>query len=389
MRFTNSTQIKVAGPVGAVTVDPRDNSTIAFTIDATPSGAIYKATKVAKGNWVVDSKPVASGLSNPSGLKIDANGTLWWVHDYTAALMRLKSPWESNTPEMVIADLGNFAGTPPAAVDDDPFDVCIAPASFTGGAVKPGDVVVMDRGVDNNADNALFYVDPATTTLNQTEYKTYLVEPNSIAFGGLDLVAMTTTSDKIATLCLDGQVTLVDALGASTYFFPEFYPNGSVIEPAALAADPTTGRFWIADDATNQVWSCDASGLNSQCELSFPLIDPLYTGRNIDFHEPGMAFSPDGKFLVVSDSSTANGGGRLIIFHSEPFEIAKFKVDIERTASQVKITWESAGGTYNVLRGDSITNPAGFINVSGDITTPSFTDTNAPGPVFYRVVAKQ
>ncbi len=388
-RFTNYTELKITGPVGAVAVDPRDNSTIAFTIDATPEGAIYKATKVAKGNWAVDSKPIVSGLSNPSGLKIDANGTLWWVHDYTAGLMRLKSPWDANTPELVISDLGNFAGTPPAAVDDDPFDLCIAPAGFTGGTVKPGDVVVMDRGVDDNAFNALFYVDPATTTLNQTEYKTYLVEPNNTAFGNLDLVAMTALPDKVATLCLDGQITQVDAQGGVTQMWPDFYPVGLAIEPAALAADPNTGRFWVADDIFNEVWSCDASGLNSQRELSFPLINPLYTGRNIDFHEPGMAFSPDGKFVVVADTSIANGGGRLIIFHSEPFEIATFKVGIERTASQVKIAWESAGGTYNVLRGDSITNPAGFINVSGDITTTSFTDTNAPGPVFYRVVAKR
>lgn len=390
VRFTNYTQIKVAGTVGAVAVDPRDNSTIAFTIDATPSGAIYKATKVAKGNWVVDSTPVVSGLSNPSGLKIDQNGTLWWVHDYTAGLVRLKAPWNANTPELIISDIGSFAGTPPVAVDDDPFDVCLAPANFAGGSVKPGDVVVMDRGVDDNAYNALFYVDPATTTLNQTEYKNYLVEPNNTAFGNLDLVAMTTLPDKIATLCLDGQITMVDGAGAMTAIWPDFYPPGLTdIEPAALAVDPTTGRFWVADDIFNQVRSCDTAGLDSRVELSFPLIDPLYTGRNIDFHEPGMAFSADGKFLVVADSSTANGGGRLIIFHSEPFEIARFKVGIERTASQVKITWENAGGTYNVLRGDSLTNPAGFINVSGDITTPSFTDTNAPGPVFYRVVAKQ
>ena len=47
-RFTNYTKITTGGTIGAVAVDPRDNTTILFTQDSAPGG-IYRATKVASG----------------------------------------------------------------------------------------------------------------------------------------------------------------------------------------------------------------------------------------------------------------------------------------------------------------------------------------------------
>ncbi len=388
-RFTNFTTLKVAGPAGAVAVDPRDNSTIVFTIDASPDGAIYKATKVASGNWAVDPTPVVSNLSNPSGLTVGPDGALWWVHDFATALMRLKAPWEANTPELIIADFGMLTSTN-TWQDDDPYDLAFAPAGFGANA---GKLIVMDRGVDSNPMNALIIVDPSTTLTNQEAYANYLLAPDSSALGAQDLVGMTVVApDKVATLNLDGQVTLVDGMGIPMPFWPEFYLNYSIpIDPAGLAADPTTGRLWITDNLTNQVWSCDTSGYNAQRELSFPLLDPQWTSRAIDFHPPGMTFSPDGKFLVLTDSSIVNGGGRLIIFHSEAIGVPSFKINaIVRDGGQIKLAWQSAGGVkYNVLRGTSLTDAGSFVNISGDITTTSFTDTNSvTTPVFYKVVAK-
>ncbi len=87
-------------------VDPRDNTTILFAVDNDVGGGIYRAYKVASGNWWVDSTPVVSGLDRPCGIAVQDNGTLWWVHDYAGSLMRLKAPWTANTPEMVITNTG-------------------------------------------------------------------------------------------------------------------------------------------------------------------------------------------------------------------------------------------------------------------------------------------
>ncbi len=142
-RFTNFTRIPTGGLVGDVAVDPRDGTTILFTLDSAPGG-IYRASKVASGNWSVDPNPVVTGLDRPSGLAVAADGTLWWTHDYTMSLNRLKSPWASNTPETVINNFGN------ATTDDDPIDLTIAPANFTGALGQPGMIVVADRGSDGD-----------------------------------------------------------------------------------------------------------------------------------------------------------------------------------------------------------------------------------------------
>ncbi len=139
----------------------------------------------------------------------------------------------------------------------------------------------MDRGVDDNAHNALFRVDPALTELRQSNYQQYLVPPTT----------------------------------------------------AALAVDPATGRIWIADDLTNEVWSCAPDGTSSQRELSFPLTNPSQPDYQMDFHEPGMTFAPNGSFVVLTDTSTMNGGGRLLIFNNETFTIPSFPItQYSRTA---------------------------------------------------------
>lgn len=392
--FTNVTSLVIGETVGSVAVDPRDKSTILFTIDATPAaGAIYKATKVASGNWQVNPQPLVTNLDRPSGMTIDASGTIWWVHDFGQALMRLKSPWESNTVERIVSDFGTLSTTN-TVQDDDPFDIVIAPSTFTGSRGSAGQVVIGDRGLDGDAYNALVLVNPATTQLNQTNYSTYLVDPTATTLGG-NLIAMTTlpASGEVVTITADGQLSAVNGDGTVRFFWPGLYLDpASPMQPSALATDPLSGRIWIADDLRDEVWSIQADGAGTdRKELAFPLVNLTRPERQIDFHEPGLAFAPDGKFLVVSDTSTLNGGGRLHIFHNEVQAIATFKIGtVTRTAEGIKIEWQSSGASaYNVLRGTDIANPASFVNVSGDITGTSYTDT-APisGAVFYRVVAK-
>ncbi len=384
-RFTNYTQLVIGGTVGDVAVDPRDNTTILFTSDSAVGG-LYRAYKVASGNWAVDSLPLVTNLDNAAGLVIDTNGTAWWVHDVTRALKRLKAPWTTNVPELMIT---NFA----ASTDDDPIDLTIAPPNFGS---YPGWLVIADRGSDSDAYNALNLADPSTTETNQNN-DAFLVQPTTSGLGWSDLnaIASLPQSSEVVTLSLDGFITAVDSTGLTRYITPTtIWPLGVNPAAAAMAVDPTTGRLWLADDGLDEVWSINpsASGItDDRKEMSFPLKDPTKTFRQINFHEPGMAFAPDGKFLVASDSSTAGGGGRLLIFHNEPFAIPTFAIlSAAQAQDGVHLSWASAGTVnYSVQRGTDLANPASFANLATNVLSTSFTDTNPPtGAAFYRVIAK-
>lgn len=388
-RFTNYTMINAAGPVRTAIVDPRDNKTILFAINKA-GGGIYKATKVASGNWAIDSTPIVSGLDYVAGMTIANDGALWWVHDNAMSARRLKWPWTNNTPEIIISDFGMLSSTN-TVMDDDPFDICVAPSGFTGSIGNTSDLVIMDRGVDDNPWNALSVVDSATTLVNQTNYQRYLFPPSNTGLGTIDLVALTPfPPNEVATICLDGQVTAVDASGNSRSFWPAYYSDTAfAIQPSAMSVDPTAGKLWFADDLTNQIWSCStADGSSGACEVSFVLTNSVWPELQIDFAEPGMSFSKDGKILVVADSGNAAGQGRLIIFHNEAFMPSSFPItSYSKTASGFQLNWQSAGSaTYRVQRTTDLKLP--MVDITGDLTVTTFTDTNVPGGAFYRVVAK-
>ena len=410
-RFTNTTVLKLGGPIGAVTVDPRDSNTIVFAVDAASGGGIYQARKVATGNWSVDPTPIVSGLSYPSGLAIEpADGTLWWTHDYAQSVMRLRWPWSANLPQQVIADFVGTTNDPAAGawLDDDPCDCVFPPANFNGTipqtwpgsstwptTVTPNQLVVLDRGTDFNGDNTLYLVDPSTTSLAQTNYDWYLFGPSTSGLGTITMVGMTTlpASGEIVTLNQDGQVTAVTANGVPRAFWPEAYQNPYVsILPTCIASDPTTGQLWIGDQLWRQVFSCAPDGTACQVQLNFPLVNTNRPDQQIQMHSPGggMAFAPDGSFMALSDNSTINGGGRLLIFHNEPFAVPSFAItSVSPSGQQVQLAWSSAGAaSYSVQRTPAVANVASFVSIATNLTTRQFTDTNAPpAGAFYRVVA--
>jgi hypothetical protein len=394
-RFTNYTILNLAAPVGRPAVDPRDN-TILFAMDST-TGGIYRAPKIANGNWAVDPQPIISGLDRPSGLAVEANGTIWWTHDYnndfTRGVARLKAPWANNSVEGVIADFGDVNA---ANRDDDVIDVAVAPGSFTGSVGQPGMIVVADRGHDGDGFNAVHLINPATTSLDQVGYVNYLVYPTASpgSLGGnFNAITALPASGEMLVVSDDGFLVALDGNGSQRYLYPNtLWMTPPAPSAAAVAVDPTSGRVWVADDVLDQVWSVDPTTGADQQELAFPLTDPLRTERQVDFHDPGMAFAPDGSFLVVSDTSTVNGGGRLIIFHNEPTVIPAFHLtSVARSGQQVQLNWASAGSVnYTVQRGTDLTNPASFQNLATNLpmSTLQFTDTNAtPAAAFYRVLA--
>ena len=390
-RFTTNTILTLGGPIGDMAVDPRDNTTILFTVDNDVGGGIYRAYKVASGNWWVDSAPVVSGLDRPSGLVVQTDGTLWWVHDVTKALVRLKAPWASNTPELVVTNFGNLVA------DDDPIDLTFAPASFTGSLGQPNWLVIADKGSDSDTYNALNLQDPATTELNQTN-NNFLVTPTAGGLGFDDLTAIVYLPQSGEVVAFsNSSLKAVDGNGTTRTITPTtLLPTAAM----ALAVDPNTGRVWVADDVLDEVWSVDpsASGQTPDVkELSFPLVNPPVNYRQMKFHDPGMAFATNGAFLVVSDTSTAGGGGRLIIFHSEtpaPFALSGFTItNVSQTVQGPQLHWSPAGAAgfnlkYVIQRGTNVASLASFQTIA-TVTATSFTDTNATaGAAFYRVLAK-
>ena len=307
-RFTNVTILKTPGSAGGVSIDPRDNSSILFTVDSAVGG-IFRAKKVATGNWSIEPVPVVSSLDRPSGMTVCADGTLWWTHDFSQSLKRIRAPWESNAVEEVILNFG------PETTDDDPIDVTIAPPNFTGSLGQPGQIVVADRGTDGNSFNAVYLVDPATTNVNQTGYTNFLVTPTTTGLGGANLNAITALPQygEVVTLGTDGTITAINGSGVQRTILPatlwsDIFSGGPLPSAQAIGYDSTTGRLWIFDDVRDEIWSIDPNPATQgaapdQKEVSFPLADGDRPDLQIDVHDPGLAFAPNGAFMVVSDTA--------------------------------------------------------------------------------------
>jgi hypothetical protein len=410
-RFTNYTVLKVPGKtVGGVAMDPRDTNTIVFTIDEERIGAIMKATKVASGNWVIDPTPVVSGLYNPNSLVVETNGTIWFVRDavkggQSCGLNRLKAPWSANTVEEIVTDFGSS----PTNRSDQPCDL----AFFSVAGVTK--LAVLDRGVDlNNNPNAIWIVDPATAVTNQAIFNqggvNQLVAPNNTLFGaGLggnaNGIAALPASGELVTIWEGDGTTdngVIEAFDTTTGTPRDIFigPGSGVTWGAGIDVDPTTGRIWVSDRkrttfplsafAVPQIASFNPTSGAYQQELTFTNVNATADrpDRNVNFKDPGMRFSQDGKFLVVSDQGLFSGGGRLLIFHSEPFTILPITItSVTRTSGSVNLVWSSGGGVNYVVQRCATVNGT-YVTISGTLTDTQYTDTSSPaGTAFYRVLA--
>jgi hypothetical protein len=390
-RFTNYTVLTVPGRVvGGVAVDPRDNS-ILFATDEYDISSIWRAQKVASGNWQLDANPIVTGLDRPSGLTVGTNGTIWWVHDQIQSLRRLKEPWASSSMEEIISD---FTST--NNVTDQPVDLTFL---VTNGVTT---LAVLDRRSDNVANqSAIYLVDPTVTAVNQLGYTNYLVPPSTAILGnGLAgsvnaIATLASSGEVVTTLQNDGYIAAINGSGVVRYI--DTIAAGLSFA-RGIAVDPTDSRIWIAGNdpdvpsltITNEIWSFDSTTGAEVKEITFPRVGGGTADRpdrRIIMHEGGMTFSTNGNFLVVSDSSFLSGGGRLVIFHSEPFVAVPVTItSVARTGGSVHLAWTSGGGVnYQVQRATTVTGL--YTTISPLLTDTQFTDPNSPvGDAYYRVL---
>ncbi len=387
-RFEKATVLKLPGPVSGVAVDPRDSSTIVAATGIS-AGALFQITKNAEGDWEIDPNPLVSGLDRPSGVAIDAQGTIWWTHDYTQSVRRLKAPWRDNTQETIIATFGDVAA------DDDPIDVVVAGPGFNGELGKPGWIVVADRDVDalGAGFRGLYLFDPATITPNQAGFANYLVEPTGELGGGtLNALASLDATGEIVVANNDGTLTAVNGDGTLRLVRN---PQQPFSRPVGLATDPTTGRLWVGDRNLAEIWSIDPAAEEEEgdrLEVHFELVAEVDPTAQIQINDPGLAFSADGKLLVVADSSAQNRGGWLSILEGAavtppvlgPITITRAEFE----GAGFALAWEVTGATkYHVWRAPSL--DADYVDISNELATPSFTDPAPPaGQAFYRITAE-
>ena len=408
-RFTNYTVLNLPGKsLGGVCVDPRDNTSILITIDQEVNGGIIRAHKIASGNWVLDPTPIVSSLREEEAYacscKVNTNGDLWWVHDnrkgvHSQSLRRLKAPWTSNPVEEIISDFG----AAPVNAQDQPCDLVFVPSTFTGTVPQ---LAVLDRGVNGNNPNAIWLVDPATSSYYQYSYLNALAGPDNLLFGdGLggnaNAIDAIPATGELATIWEgdgvndNGVISVFNGSGGVRYILTA---GSGVTFGSALAVDPLTQRIWVADQKTivtpsaftpPQIVSFDSTNGTFTQEINFPNNNPS-TARpdlRINFHDPGMTFSPDGSFLVVVDQTLASDGGRLVIFDNEPFVIPPITVTIVSSGGCQNLTWTSGGAVNYVVQSTSSLSPTvSWTTISPVLTGTSYTDCSA-APKYYRVVA--
>lgn len=385
--FEKYSIVRLPGAVSGVAVDPRDSRTV-IASTGIGAGAILRVIQNEEGVWQLDTNPLVSGLDRPSGVDVDSQGNIWWTHDYTQSLRRLKAPWGDMQPEVIISTFNDIAA------DDDPIDVVVTGANFNGELGKPGWIVVADRDVDAIGLRGLYIVDPATITPNQTAYAEFLVEPTSELGGStLNALAYLDSTGEVLVANNDGTITAVNANGEIRLVR---FPQSPFSRPVGLAVDPTTGRLWVADRTMAEIWSIDPttdSDEGDRREVSFSLSDEVDPSYQIQINDPGLAFSADGRVVVIADGNQGNRGGWLTILERAvavvtpeigPITVTKAAFE----GSNFVLTWEVSGATkFHVLRAPSL--DADFVDISGELNTPSFTDTNPPaGQAFYKITAE-
>ena len=88
-----------------------------------------------------------------------------------------------------------------------------------------------------------------------------------------------------------------------------------------IAVNPADGRIWAADDNVDQIWSFDPVTGDGQLEISFFRGGEPRLDHQINFHDPCMKFSNDGKRLAVSDITDSAEEGWVWIFDRERFGV--------------------------------------------------------------------
>lgn len=299
--FKGASLITLPGNPGDVGFDPSDNDRIYIAKDDTlaSSGGVYRIDMVS-GRYEIGER-IAS-IDGPSGIAFTSDGTLWYARDGAATsapyVGKVMTP-RNGAPYANTSVISQFQ----TAGDDDTAAIRLVPPGFQGPNVQPGDLLIADRGADADPPNAIYVYSPSSPQGDPAAYSLFFVLPATLsAYDGNNLNDIEFSADgtKLYIAFDLGQIVEIDANGALVREIPVSGVTMGNLE--SIGVNPLDGRIWCGDDNLDQIWSIDPASGEARLEASFHLAGESRPDFQINFHDPGMTFSPDGKRLVVSDT---------------------------------------------------------------------------------------
>jgi len=222
-----------------------------------------------------------------SGVVVDPdNGNVFYSRAGSGTIDRI--PFGSTTASTWVS--GFHSG------DDDPIGMAIAPNSYTGGVINPGEGLVVDRGFNGRDEIWRFSPDTAEgeTVLHADPIGNHspLVNAVDIAISDTNIYVVDTGDENI-TGPNPGTIYSVGAGGSLTPLDTST-PLGTpepVADPRGIAIHPTTGDLYIVDTADSRLIRVDpVTGVVT--EIATNVLTGLFAGIDI---------TPDGSTLILSE----------------------------------------------------------------------------------------
>lgn len=249
------------------------------------SGSIQGVYLATKGQWwnPADAySSVGAPFDSPDDMVFDRTGFSYVVDNGSEAVIRIPAGGGVATPFITRTNIPTF----------DPLGITIAPASFSGANVKPGDLIVADNALGGSS-RAVWAIDPSTGNVRGAIAQgvaKFNDGPLQVAFGLDGRLFVYENSNNLTTY---GRLVTLDAAGNVTPFLTNIPGNGN------LAIHPVTGEIFFS------VWRLGVPGakiLRIPAKITPP---QTYPGSAVEVASgfkslQDIEFSPDGNTLFVS-----------------------------------------------------------------------------------------
>jgi len=249
--------------------------------------------------------------------------------------------------------------------DDDPMGMAVAPPGFEGENVRPGDIVVVDRGYTGKKSPWWIHtVDTNTPGRHRTmtanasdEFSGDLFEPSAVAASpdGSLYVAETRMMDDAPS---KAGIYNLDSSGQ----LRPFCVHPSIKSPQAMAVHPKTGDLYVSDEHAGHIFQIDPTG--KAIRTFVRAISKPRTKVTASAAFTSLAWSSNGKTLY------AGWGSRVLVFTTATDALPACAAMADVKASVRAIRFAKPGGmavnrdgALYIARRDSVKSGGGIYRI--------------------------